>query len=88
MITGGSLLYTPPNGSRMYSSGLAVVGDCWDDTALCIGCQSVVEYDDTWDGLAAGSSGVGKISLFDATGFRSRIAAECDFDPIAAGLCQ
>ncbi|OLE21028.1 MAG: beta-ACP synthase, partial [Catenulispora sp. 13_1_20CM_3_70_7] len=28
------------------------------------------------------------ISLFDATGFRSRIAAECDFDPIASGLTE
>jgi hypothetical protein len=50
-ISDGSLLYTAANGSRMYSSGLAVVGDCWDDTNLCIGCLSTVEYDDSWDGL-------------------------------------
>lgn len=48
-----SLLYTPPNGSRLYSRGLALIGDCWDDTHLCIACQSFIEYDDSWDGLAA-----------------------------------
>jgi minimal PKS ketosynthase (KS/KS alpha) len=39
-----------------------------------------------WDLLAAGRTATRAISLFDASGFRSRIAAECDFDPIAAGL--
>ncbi len=35
-----------------------------------------------WQSLCAGKSGVGKLSYFDATGFRSRIAAEVgDFDP-------
>ncbi|MFF9481981.1 beta-ketoacyl-[acyl-carrier-protein] synthase family protein [Streptomyces sp. NPDC014733] len=39
-----------------------------------------------WDLLSAGRTATRAISLFDATGFRSRIAAECDFDPVALGL--
>jgi minimal PKS ketosynthase (KS/KS alpha) len=39
-----------------------------------------------WDLLTAGRTATRGISLFDPAGFRSRIAAECDFDPRAAGL--
>ena len=39
-----------------------------------------------WDLLTSGRTATRAISLFDASGFRSRIAAECDFDPIARGL--
>lgn len=39
-----------------------------------------------WDMMTAGRTATRGISLFDPTGFRSRIAAECDFDPIALGL--
>ncbi|GAA2774820.1 beta-ketoacyl-[acyl-carrier-protein] synthase family protein [Streptomyces rameus] len=39
-----------------------------------------------WDLLTAGRTTTRPISLFDASGFRSRVAAECDFDPVAAGL--
>ncbi|TYB39228.1 beta-ketoacyl-[acyl-carrier-protein] synthase family protein [Micromonospora sp. AP08] len=39
-----------------------------------------------WDLLAAGRTATRTITLFDPAGFRSRIAAECDFDPVAAGL--
>jgi act minimal PKS ketosynthase (KS/KS alpha) len=39
-----------------------------------------------WNLLTSGQTATRPISLFDATGFRSRIAAECDFDPVAAGL--
>jgi act minimal PKS ketosynthase (KS/KS alpha) len=39
-----------------------------------------------WDLLTAGRTATRAISLFDASGFRSRIAAECDFDPAADGL--
>jgi minimal PKS ketosynthase (KS/KS alpha) len=39
-----------------------------------------------WTLLADGRTATRPISLFDAGGFRSRIAAECDFDPMAAGL--
>ncbi len=39
-----------------------------------------------WELITAGRSVTRAISLFDATGYRSRIAAECDFDPILSGL--
>ncbi|MFI7099539.1 beta-ketoacyl-[acyl-carrier-protein] synthase family protein [Streptomyces sp. NPDC050161] len=39
-----------------------------------------------WDLLTAGRTATRGITLFDPTGFRSRIAAECDFDPAALGL--
>jgi minimal PKS ketosynthase (KS/KS alpha) len=39
-----------------------------------------------WDLLTAGRTATRGITLFDPEGFRSRIAAECDFDPEAAGL--
>ncbi|MDQ2583741.1 beta-ketoacyl-[acyl-carrier-protein] synthase family protein [Saccharothrix yanglingensis] len=39
-----------------------------------------------WELLTAGRTATRRISLFDATGFRSRVAAECDFDPAEAGL--
>ncbi|SDM05596.1 beta-ketoacyl-[acyl-carrier-protein] synthase family protein [Streptomyces wuyuanensis] len=39
-----------------------------------------------WDLLANGRTATRGITLFDPTGFRSRIAAECDFDPEEHGL--
>ncbi|MFI9272953.1 beta-ketoacyl-[acyl-carrier-protein] synthase family protein [Kitasatospora sp. NPDC052896] len=39
-----------------------------------------------WDTLTAGRTATRGITFFDPTGFRSRIAAECDFDPWACGL--
>ncbi|MGM1059877.1 beta-ketoacyl-[acyl-carrier-protein] synthase family protein [Saccharothrix sp. Mg75] len=39
-----------------------------------------------WELLTAGRTATRAISLFDASGFRSRVAAECDFDPAEAGL--
>jgi act minimal PKS ketosynthase (KS/KS alpha) len=39
-----------------------------------------------WDLLSAGRTATRRISLFDASGFRSRVAAECDFDPFVHGL--
>ncbi len=39
-----------------------------------------------WELLTAGRTATRRISLFDPTGFRSQIAAECDFDPLVAGL--
>ncbi|MFF5932177.1 beta-ketoacyl-[acyl-carrier-protein] synthase family protein [Streptomyces sp. NPDC012508] len=39
-----------------------------------------------WDLLANGRTATRGITLFDPTGLRSRIAAECDFDPMAHGL--
>ncbi|ACZ87054.1 beta-ketoacyl-[acyl-carrier-protein] synthase family protein [Streptosporangium roseum] len=39
-----------------------------------------------WELLTAGRTATRNITLFDASGFRSRIGAECDFDPAAEGL--
>ena len=39
-----------------------------------------------WQNITAGQTATRKITLFDPTGFRSQIAAECQFDPAAAGL--
>ncbi|MYR31672.1 beta-ketoacyl-ACP synthase II [Nocardiopsis alba] len=39
-----------------------------------------------WEGLTAGRTATRAITLFDASDFRSRIAAEVDFDPGAHGL--
>jgi minimal PKS ketosynthase (KS/KS alpha) len=41
-----------------------------------------------WQLLTDGRTATRPISLFDATEFRSRIAAECDFDPLEAGLSR
>ncbi|MFI0091731.1 beta-ketoacyl-[acyl-carrier-protein] synthase family protein [Streptomyces bobili] len=39
-----------------------------------------------WDQLSHGRTATRGITFFDPTGLRSRIAAECDFDPAAHGL--
>jgi minimal PKS ketosynthase (KS/KS alpha) len=39
-----------------------------------------------WSTITAGRTSTRRISLFDASGYRSQIAAECDFDPAGAGL--
>ncbi|MGK5627325.1 beta-ketoacyl-[acyl-carrier-protein] synthase family protein [Streptomyces sp. URMC 123] len=59
---------------RVAITGLGVVAP---------GGIGVKEY---WALLTAGRTATRTISLFDASPFRSRVAAECDFDPRAAGL--
>jgi minimal PKS ketosynthase (KS/KS alpha) len=39
-----------------------------------------------WEAITAGRTATRNITFFDPSGFRSQIAAECDFDPTAAGL--
>jgi minimal PKS ketosynthase (KS/KS alpha) len=39
-----------------------------------------------WEQITAGRTGTRRITAFDASGFRSQIAAEADFDPLKAGL--
>ncbi|MFJ4035293.1 beta-ketoacyl-[acyl-carrier-protein] synthase family protein [Streptomyces griseoluteus] len=39
-----------------------------------------------WDLLSNGRTATRGITFFDPSGLRSRIAAECDFDPVAYGL--
>jgi minimal PKS ketosynthase (KS/KS alpha) len=39
-----------------------------------------------WDLLTSGRTATRRISHFDPAQFRSQVAAECDFDPVASGL--
>ncbi|MDX3095758.1 beta-ketoacyl-[acyl-carrier-protein] synthase family protein [Streptomyces sp. ME01-24h] len=39
-----------------------------------------------WERIVAGRPAIRRITRFDASRYRSRIAAEADFDPLAAGL--
>jgi minimal PKS ketosynthase (KS/KS alpha) len=39
-----------------------------------------------WAMITEGRTATRRLSLFDPSPFRSQIAAECDFDPVAAGL--
>ncbi|MEU5581665.1 beta-ketoacyl-[acyl-carrier-protein] synthase family protein [Streptomyces huasconensis] len=55
-------------------------------TGIGVVAPGGVGRDAFWDVLAAGRSKTRNITLFDPSGFRSRIAAEVDFDPLAAGL--
>jgi act minimal PKS ketosynthase (KS/KS alpha) len=41
-----------------------------------------------WQLLTDGRTATRTITAFDASAFRSRVAAECDFDPVASGLSQ
>ncbi len=45
-----------------------------------------VTRDSFWETITAGRTSTRKISFFDPKGFRSQIAAEADFDPVASGL--
>ncbi|WP_239374740.1 beta-ketoacyl synthase [Frankia sp. Cj5] len=39
-----------------------------------------------WSTVTEGRTATRRITFFDPSPFRSRVAAECDFDPVAAGL--
>ncbi|MFD2415991.1 beta-ketoacyl-[acyl-carrier-protein] synthase family protein [Amycolatopsis pigmentata] len=41
-----------------------------------------------WELLTSGRTATRRISFFDPDQFRSQVAAECDFDPLAAGLTR
>ncbi|MFD9443877.1 beta-ketoacyl-[acyl-carrier-protein] synthase family protein [Streptomyces sp. NPDC060006] len=51
--------------------------------AVAPGGVGVKEY---WDLLTSGRTATRRISFYDPSPFRSQVAAECDFDPAAAGL--
>ncbi|WP_327085946.1 beta-ketoacyl-[acyl-carrier-protein] synthase family protein [Nonomuraea sp. NBC_01738] len=55
-------------------------------TGIGVVSPGAVGREPFWDLLTAGRTATRTITLFDAGGFRSRIAAEVDFDPRAAGL--
>nr|WP_235032634.1 beta-ketoacyl-[acyl-carrier-protein] synthase family protein [Actinacidiphila yanglinensis] len=65
-----------PEGRRVVITGIGVVAP---------GGIGRKQY---WELLTAGRTATRTISLFDASPFRSRVAAECDFDPLAAGLSR
>ncbi|MFJ9008901.1 beta-ketoacyl-[acyl-carrier-protein] synthase family protein [Streptomyces canus] len=65
-----------PEGRRVVITGIGVVSP---------GGIGRKQY---WELLTSGRTATRTITLFDASPFRSRIAAECDFDPIAAGLTR
>ncbi len=45
-----------------------------------------VTRDRFWKSITEGRTATRRITFFDPSPFRSQIAAECDFDPDAAGL--
>jgi minimal PKS ketosynthase (KS/KS alpha) len=55
-------------------------------TGLGVVAPGGVTREAFWDALVAGRPATRRITFFDPSGFRSQIAAECDFDPVAAGL--
>ena len=55
-------------------------------TGLGVAAPGGIGTKNFWSQIVDGRTATRGISLFDATGFRSRIAAECDFNPAAHGL--
>ncbi|MGW4054915.1 beta-ketoacyl-[acyl-carrier-protein] synthase family protein [Streptomyces sp. NPDC004779] len=55
-------------------------------TGLGVVAPGGVGVEQYWDLLTAGRSATRTITAFDASPFRSRVAAECDFDARASGL--
>ena len=57
-------------------------------TGIGVVAPGGVTREDFWEQITAGRTGTRKISFFDPKDFRSQIAAEADFDPVAAGLSE
>jgi len=57
-------------------------------TGIGVVAPGGVTRESFWDRITSGKPATGRITCFDASGFRSQIAAEADFDPIEAGLSQ
>ncbi|GIJ25090.1 beta-ACP synthase [Micromonospora qiuiae] len=55
-------------------------------TGIGVVAPGGVTRDRFWKNLTEGRTATRRISFFDPSPFRSQIAAECDFDPYAAGL--
>ena len=55
-------------------------------TGIGVVAPGGVGRDQFWQLLLDGRTATRQVTFFDPTGFRSRIAAECDFDPAAGGL--
>jgi minimal PKS ketosynthase (KS/KS alpha) len=70
----GAGLRSPEGYRRVVVTGVGVVA------------PGGVTREQFWSTLTAGRTATRKISFFDASKFRSRVAAEADSDPVAAGL--
>jgi minimal PKS ketosynthase (KS/KS alpha) len=55
-------------------------------TGIGVVAPGGVTRESFWDQITSGRTATRAITFFDASGFRSQIAAEADFDPLAAGL--
>ncbi len=74
-------MHTEPTGSGIVRSDRRVV-----ITGIGVTAPGGIGTKAFWELLTAGRTATRAITLFDASGFRSRVAAECDFDPAAEGL--
>jgi minimal PKS ketosynthase (KS/KS alpha) len=57
-------------------------------TGIGVVAPGGVTRDAFWEAITSGRTATRRITFFDASGFRSQIAAECDFHPRAAGLTE
>ncbi|MEU3524135.1 beta-ketoacyl-[acyl-carrier-protein] synthase family protein [Streptomyces sp. NPDC038707] len=57
-------------------------------TGIGVLAPGAVGVEDFWDLLSAGRTATRRITLFDPSPFRSRVAAEVDLDPAGHGLTQ
>ncbi|MFI6517019.1 beta-ketoacyl-[acyl-carrier-protein] synthase family protein [Spirillospora sp. NPDC050679] len=55
-------------------------------TGIGVVAPGAVGAKQLWEALMAGRTATRRITAFDAAPFRSRMAAECDFDPLREGL--
>jgi minimal PKS ketosynthase (KS/KS alpha) len=55
-------------------------------TGIGVVAPGGVTRESFWDQITSGRTATRGITFFDASGFRSQIAAEADFEPLAAGL--
>jgi minimal PKS ketosynthase (KS/KS alpha) len=55
-------------------------------TGIGVVAPGGVTREEFWEAVTSGRTATRTITFFDPSGFRSQIAAECDFDPFAAGL--
>ncbi len=55
-------------------------------TGIGVVAPGGVGRENFWEMITAGRTATRRITFFDPTGFRSQIAAECDFDPYTVGL--
>jgi minimal PKS ketosynthase (KS/KS alpha) len=55
-------------------------------TGIGVVAPGGVTRESFWERITAGQTATGRITFFDPSEFRSQIAAQADFDPLAAGL--